>query len=171
MFVRKASNMRKLLSFLKKKSDLPDVVVLTGMRHSGASIFAKHLVDAGVACPGDLIPASRENPTDRWQAREVAQLNDQAFAMLGMDWQNHRKITNAEQAEVLTSFAREAAGVLASLKNQAQGRPFIINDSRLCRLMPLWMEAIEWLDLRAHYVATVRAPEAVAHSLFRPGFG
>lgn len=168
MFIRKASNMRNLLSFLGKKTDLPDVVVLTGMRHSGASIFAKHLVDAGVACPGDLIPASRENPTDRWQAREVAQLNDQAFAMLGMDWQNHRKITNAEQEEVLTSFARDAARVLALLKNQAQDGPFIINDSRFCRLMPLWIEAIELLDLRAHYVATVRAPQAVAHSLFRP---
>jgi|GEM_PF-683224 len=144
-----------------------DLVLLTGMHRSGTSFLAKRLADAGLAFPGDLLPANEDNPEGYWEARDVVQLNNQILKSIGSDWRDHRAILDHIMEQLVADFTPAAAACLSALSQQVTQRPIVIKDPRLCRLLPIWSAAAEQLRWRTLTAATVRNAEGVARSLFR----
>lgn len=145
----------------------PQLFLLTGMHRSGTSLLAKRVAEAGLEFPGDLLLANEDNPEGYWEAREIVDLNNQAFQSLGMDWRDHGEITPQNMRRLIQQFAPRAIELLERFSESCGGRAFAIKDPRLCRLLPIWRNAAETLGFEIECIVAVRRAEEVAHSLFR----
>ena len=144
-----------------------DVVFLTGMHRSGTSFLAKRFADGGLCFPGDLLPANEDNPEGYWEARDVVRFNNEILKGAGLSWRHHNPIADDQMGILVRTHVANAADILSELRAHSSGRTLAIKDPRLCRLLPIWTAAAERLGLTARTVATLRAPDAVAQSLFR----
>lgn len=143
------------------------ILFLTGMHRSGTSFLAKRYRDAGLAFPGNLLPANEDNPEGYWEARECVSLNNEMLSSLGLDWKSIQPLDEAALARLIARYADRASECLLQLAGEAGAARFAVKDPRFCRLLPVWQAACEQTGLAPTLVATRRPAADVARSLFR----
>ena len=126
-----------------------DAILLMGMSRSGTSLCARLLNLLGAALPAELIGPRDSNPLGHWEPARLVALNDRILAKLGRTWDDPRPLPDG-WAE--TRLAREAVQAIAGRieRDYADAPLPLIKDPRLCRLAPLYLAALETLDIR-HY--------------------
>ena len=142
-------------------------LILFGMHKSGLSVLAGCLNLLGVNFAKSFIPA---NPTGFFENRDIVLWHDIFLRDLGCKWDMvgslpsgwlKRKAAQDIRRKILTFVERNFSGEEC----------LAINDPRLCRLIPLWMDVFKQTHIEPCFVLMVRHPFEVARSLEkRDGF-
>ncbi|MCA0425520.1 MAG: hypothetical protein LCH61_19805, partial [Proteobacteria bacterium] len=149
----------------KTKFDGPrSILLIAGMHRSGTSALTRILNLQGISLPGDLLDAAVDNPTGFWENKRIIDFHTRFFEGFGV----HSEDMLALPKDWLSSAnARSAIEELRGIISEEYAAyPIsVVKDPRICRLLPLWYEALEPLGLEAKTVLPVRYPFDVAASL------
>jgi len=111
------------------------------MHRSGTSAFAGSLAKAGLFAGKsfDLLPAANDNPHGFFERFDVTDFNNELLAELGGAWDNPpSRLAVIEHAPLWQDRAEE---ILETMAKEADGRPLVIKDPRMCLLLPVWLTA------------------------------
>ena len=116
------------------------------MSRSGTSLIAQILHTLGATLPDDVIGPDRGNPAGHWEPRALVEINDQILSHVGLAWDDPRPLPDGWVCSL------EAHGFALRIKAQierdyAGSRLLLIKDPRLCRLLPLYCDALDMLDI------------------------
>lgn len=148
----------------------PQALIILGMHRSGTSALAGTLVKLGALAPRTLIPATRNNPKGFWESTELMNFHDRLLALGGSQWNDWSRF-DVDRMDAIK--VRDVVAELSQLLSNEFGdaRLMLIKDPRMCRLFPIWEQALEGLGVSPRVVIPFRHPEEVARSLIaRNGF-
>jgi len=149
----------------RAKTDSTGILIL-GMHRSGTSALARVANLLGAALGERLMPAGKGNESGHWESLAVYEAHEQLLTALGRRWDDFREmpvdwIAHPQAQQCANSIRRFVADELA-------GEPlWAVKEPRLCRLLPLWPQALSGLPVRLTAVIMVRNPLEVAASLAR----
>ncbi len=141
-------------------------ILILGMHRSGTSAVSRVLGFLGATLPRTLQPAGHGNPTGHWEPARLVELNDSLLAQMGSAWHDVRPLALERLTPELRSLHVDR---IASLIEEEYGGTalMVLKDPRLCRLLPLYHEALDRLGIRAAHLLVTRHPAGVADSLRR----
>ena len=155
---------------MKSMRDLPRAggrrtcVIVCGMHRTGTSAIARTVNLLGADIATDLIAPGADNIRGYWESNGVVQIHEQLLDDLGSssadplaladDWMN-------------TSSARLARERLAELIQSefADSSLFVVKDPRISKLLPLWVDLLDAIEVDIVVILTFRNPLEVAASL------
>lgn len=142
-------------------------IVVAGMHRSGTSALTRTIGLLGADLPADPIPGKEgDNRLGYWESSAVVAVNREAHASAGSSWKDWTPMPQGWwESPVKDGFLDRA---VAALEEAFAGSPFfVLKEPRICRLLPLWIEALERVGARQVVVMPVRHPLEVAASLDR----
>jgi hypothetical protein len=139
-------------------------ILVVGMSRSGTSLMTHILHTLGATLPDDLIGPGRGNPFGHWEPRALVDINSQILAHLGLAWEDARPLPGTWfRSGEAHDFALR---IMVQIEQDYTGSQLLlIKDPRLCRLLPLYLEALDMLDIEATVVLQVRPVAQIARSL------
>ncbi|MBY0432080.1 MAG: glycosyltransferase [Rhodospirillales bacterium] len=154
-----------------------NVLVMVGMHNSGTSLVANMAHELGVALGPRVLTrdsyAPGEQPKyDYWEHADITACQDRLMEAIDRHWRTSKGAT-AIDATLWTSpaiapFRAElAAAIRRELTETGAQALWGVKDPRTVRLLPLWRQVFEELQLAPLYVVCTRAPGAVARSFAR----
>ena len=150
----------------KKPSSRGTAMVVFGMHRSGTSILTRVLNAHGCALSSQLLGANPSNPSGHWESSVAIAINDQLLADLGRSWDDLRELPHDWMQRSEARAAKDKIRILLDGDFRSE-RLWAIKEPRMCRLAPLWIEAIAELGFEVKAVIAVRHPREVALSLLR----
>jgi len=147
-----------------------------GMHRSGTSALSGSLSLLGYGLPATLAPADQSNRQGYFESKALWDVNDELLAKIGSGWNDWTPVDlSTLPASLYQSSLKRATDILRAEYKHCDG-PMILKDPRMCRLMPLWLDALARVGFAPHVVHTHRHPLEVAASLHRrdgydPAFG
>ena len=142
----------------------PIGIVVLGMHRSGTSLLTRVLNLLGCALPKNLLGAHESNPRGHWESLDAIEINDTLLSALGRRWDDVRELPDDWLDREETENARQR--IRSLLEREFSSQPmWVLKEPRLCRLAPLWLEAIAALDMDARVIVPVRHPLEVSQSL------
>ncbi|WP_405402783.1 hypothetical protein [Paracoccus sp. Ld10] len=133
-------------------------MIVLGMHGSGTSALAGVLGHLGAALPPDM------NAEGFLESNRIIGLNDRLLAQAGLTWWDPRRFPAAWfDTPETASLLNEAVAALRA--DYGDAPLFIINDPRICRLLPFWRAALDRVGAQVKVVYTHRRPWDVAASL------
>ena len=147
------------------RQDKRVAILVAGMHRSGTSFVTRLLSFVGCDLPATLMrPHPDNNEAGFWESQPIADLNDEALASAGSAWNDWRAFDSDWYGSPVAGQFRERAQ--AVLREQfGDSRLFVLKDSRICRLMPFWIEAIRAIGAEPLIISPIRNPLDVAASL------
>ncbi|MFN3354262.1 MAG: sulfotransferase family protein, partial [Brevundimonas sp.] len=141
-------------------------LVVLGMHRSGTSSVAGALCKLGAAPPKTLMPEHPDNPKGYWESLSVVGANEELLASGGSFWSDWRPF---ETPGPRSAVRRERIDRLAAvIRDEFDDAPLIVlKDPRICRIFPLWRDALDRSGYVALPILPLRHPLEVAASLKR----
>jgi hypothetical protein len=139
-------------------------ILVLGMHRSGTSAATRILNILGAHLGTDLLTPQADNKKGFWEHVDAIAIHERLLSALGRNWHDVREMPAGWMEH---PAAREAVDEIVELiKRDMQGmRLWAVKDPRMCRLAPLWIEALERLRVRTTALIVVREPYEVARSL------
>lgn len=139
-------------------------LLVLGMHRSGTSALTRVLNLLGAALPKTLMGAGKGNETGHWESERLVAYHDTLLAELGSRWDDWQpldlsRLTAKRRAEVRA----EIAALLAAEYGDAP--LIVVKDPRICRFVPLFLEALDDAGFTTRVVLTIRNPLEVTASL------
>ena len=142
-------------------------VIVAGMHRSGTSLVAATLVEVGLHPPGELMPAHPvDNPGGYFESREAVRINNRFLESLGQTWASPQPLPSGSFDSAGADRSRDEICAFLDARRAAPAG-VLLKDPRLCRLLPLWEEALARRFDPLVVVRVVRRADAVHQSLAR----
>jgi hypothetical protein len=144
-------------------------ILVLGMSRSGTSLMTRLCNLAGATLPTDLIGSGFGNPLGHWEPTSLVALNEEILAALDRRWDDARPVPGAwfRSRQAHPYLARLCDAVARCCGSAALS---VIKDPRISRLLPLYLSALDALDVEPLIVLQVRSPLEVIQSLvYRDG--
>jgi hypothetical protein len=139
-------------------------VLVLGMSRSGTSVLAHVLQAMGGVLPHDLMGAGHGNPLGHFEPVGLVALNDRILASLDRRWDDPRPMPDRWfRSRTAHQFLQRIAGQIARSYDDAP--LLVIKDPRLCRLLPLYLDALDMLDIEPLVILQMRPVAEVVQSL------
>ncbi|MFC5437002.1 glycosyltransferase [Rhodanobacter umsongensis] len=147
-----------------QRSARRQALLVIGMHRSGTSALTRLLNLHGVTLGSDLLQAAADNETGFWENRHIVRFHERLLAELGSSWDDPRELREGwlEQLQA-AGFLDELMALIAGEFGDAP--IWAVKDPRLCRLLPLWLMALEKLGIEAKLIFAIRHPGEVVGSL------
>ncbi len=148
-----------------------NVICVLGMHRSGTSAVAGTLWRLGIELGANLVPGKiGVNDRGFWEHDDVVDINQRLFEALEHSWDDVRPLTEGWwRSGTALRFRDEIVAMLR--RNFGAAALWGVKDPRLCRLLPLWLEALRELEIAPRFIHVYRHPVEVAKSLAtRDGF-
>ena len=152
-------------------SQRTSAILVAGMHRTGTSAMTRVLALLGVDLPRRLVPGvPNDNDLGFWESVPVAQAHDRFLASIGSAWDDVSPLPKSVFASAKAdAFVGELDEILRA--EYGDSSLFVVKDPRMCRLLPLWIAALDRFGARPSFVITTRNPLEVAGSLkARDGF-
>lgn len=135
------------------------------MHRSGTSAFSRVANLLGVALGPSLIAPAPDNPSGFWEHKEIVEINERLFYLLGRHWTRYLTPLpdNWWLRHDIRPFQQTLVGLLR--RDFSESPVWGLKDPRLCRLLPLWRRVFEEIDCQFYFLHIVRNPLEVADSL------
>jgi len=141
---------------------IQDCVLVLGMHRSGTSALAGVLSLLGCATPASLIRGDANNEKGYFESNAIGRLSDAILDELGSAWDDWLPLELGGSAREFHTRIRQ------TLRDDFAEAPlFVLKEPRMCRMVPLWLKALEEAGCKTHVVHTHRNPQEVAGSLER----
>jgi hypothetical protein len=139
-------------------------ILVLGAHRSGTSAVARVINLLGAALPGPLLEPTEANPTGYWEPHEIVALHDEMLASAGQTWHDVSAMPSTWfRSDAAHAFRRR---IVDNLRGHLDAAPlFVVKDPRICRFVPLWLEALAELGAEPLFVLPIRNPIEVAGSL------
>lgn len=149
----------------RRKSTKRTAVVVLSMHRSGTSALTRVLGLLGCTLPRTLVaPRKNDNDAGFWESQAVVDVNAGICESAGSNWNDWIPLSQEWlSSPVKGGFVDQAHEVLE--QEFGDSRLFVLKDPRLCRLMPVWAEALDRFGARSLFVLPVRNPLEVSASL------
>lgn len=162
------------LNMDETKAKLPSgrgCVIVAGMHRSGTSVVTRVVSLLGYTLPSNLISPHPCNPKGYWESQEIVNINREILVSAGAmleEWRGDewRAFDTRWYASADAKPFRERAQAVLS-KEFGDSRLYVLKDSRICRLLPFWIEALKSFGTTPFVVCPIRNPLDVAESLER----
>src|SRR5581483_5957853 len=146
------------------------IVVVLGMHRSGTSLLANLLNLLGVDLGENLLAADGNNPAGYWEQNQIILSQDALLEQLGRRWIGLAGTvpfpTDWWKLPAIRPFKEQLSGIVRAEIAQAKGL-WGFKDPRTSRLLPLWQEIFQELNLEPVYLLSVREPSAVVESVMK----
>ncbi|WP_448244566.1 sulfotransferase family protein [Pseudoxanthomonas mexicana] len=129
-------------------------------------MLTRSLMGHGCALSEHLLGANFSNPSGHWESAVAIEINDELLKSLGRTWDDLRDLPAGWQARAESQEAKQRIKILIE-RDFKNSRLWAIKEPRMCRLAPLWIEAIEELGFDVRVVLAMRPVTEVALSLLR----
>lgn len=142
----------------------PTAILIVGMHRSGTSALAGLVAKLGVPLGDHLLAPGSDNPKGYWEHKGVVALHERLLSRLGSRWDDVRALP---EGWIESEPAREASLAIDELISRDFSGTFVwaVKDPRLCRVLPLWAEALRKRGIRPVVLFTVRRPSEVSASI------
>jgi len=139
-----------------------------GMHHSGASALSGVLSCFGLGNRADRT-SSRDSTSKRDYGNNLAyQLNQRIFEETGSSWNDSNFNIKKIDSSNIQKYISEAIRIIESEYEKYEH--FVVNDSRLCSLLPLWEPACVKLGITIKVIIPYQNPLEVSKS-FEENYG
>ena len=139
------------------------VVVVAGVRHSGASAVARLLAALGLRLPETAMGPTADNEPGG-ESAVLHALHEELLTAAGSTWDDVSPFPGAWQRSPSADAFRTR--LVAALEAEYPGaEPFIIQAPHVCRLIPFWLTVLDEFGVSPSFVIPVRNPLDVATSL------
>jgi hypothetical protein len=144
----------------------PRALAVVGMHRGGTATVARCLSLLGASLPRTPLPRERDGEIQWAGSAPIVDLHEELLASVGSSWDDVLPFPepwygSPEAAECRRRMVRVVDAEYAG------SQLFVVNDPRICRLIPFWVGVLDDLDLRPAFVLPIRHPFGVAHSLER----
>lgn len=139
-------------------------ILVLGMHRSGTSATTRILNILGAHLGSQLLAPQADNKKGFWEHVEAVDIHERLLSALDRNWHDMREMPAGWLTHPATRLATDEIVELIR-RDMCGTRLWAIKDPRMCRLAPLWLEALERLGMRAVAVMVVREPLEVAKSL------
>lgn len=139
-------------------------IAVVGMHRSGTSAMTRVLNLLGVDLGKRLLPPGRGNRLGHWEHQDVVDLHENLLHELDMTWDETRPMPEGWQTSAAAQTAVDNITELVTRDFLDSGL-WAVKDPRLCRLLPLWTEALTRLGIELRVLFVMRHPAEVAGSL------
>lgn len=141
-------------------------ILVLGMHRSGTSAVTRMMNFLGADLATGLMPPAADNPRGFWESRELMEIHDELLATGGSRWDDWQPFSLPNQTSEFKSAIRSR--LVDFLQREfASSQLFVIKDPRICRFVPIWLEALRSFSAQPLAVIPVRHPFDVAHSLLQ----
>jgi hypothetical protein len=139
-------------------------ILVCGMHRCGTSALTRVLNLMGAALPENVVPAALGNERGHWEPKEAVSLHDE---MLHMMRTGVNALENGDDDWLISSASRQFKDRIKSIvvDEYANHPLFVVKDPRLSLLLPLWIAALNELDIAHRVILSFRTPLEVAESL------
>ena len=145
-------------------SSRKSAILVAGMHRSGTSAVSRILSLLGCDLPRTLSAVAPDNPRGFWESVAVRELNDAVLASGGSAWDDWEVFDPRwYESPVVAGYRDRVRAALA--EEFGDSRLFVLKDPRICRLLPLWLDALDRFGAEPFIVVPVRNPLDVAMSL------
>jgi GT2 family glycosyltransferase len=146
-------------------------LLVAGMHRTGTSAVTRVLSLLGIDLPRHLAPGiPNNNDLGFWESAPITEAHNRFLASIGSAWDDVSPIASSVFASAKADTFIEELGELLRAE-YGDSSLFVVKDPRLCRLVPMWLVALERFGARPSFVITTRNPLEVAGSLkARDGF-
>jgi hypothetical protein len=144
------------------------VIVVLGMPRSGTSLLANMIHVMGVNLGNNMVKANENNPEGYWENADISQLQQQILERPNLFEVPTNSLLPVPPQSARSSEFKIAKQQLVELVARELGQvPGLwgFKDARTTRLLPIWKEVFEALDLEPVYLLSLRNPLAVAASM------
>jgi hypothetical protein len=139
-------------------------ILVVGMSRSGTSLLTNVLHTLGAALPHDLMGAAHGNPIGHFEPQALVALNDDILHSLDRSWDDPRPIPPGWfRSRPAYAFLQRIIAQIRSSYDDAS--LLVIKDPRLCRLLPLYVSALDVLDIEPLVILQMRPVAEVVQSL------
>jgi hypothetical protein len=140
--------------------------VVLGMHRSGTSAVTRVLSILGAALPRHVIGAGPGNETGHWEPKKLVDFHDKLLAELDSAWHDW---TSLDVSRLTAQRREEIKTRIAEIINDEYSGAslMVVKDPRICRFVPLFIEALTDAGIRPECVLVFRNPLEVAQSLKR----
>jgi hypothetical protein len=139
-------------------------LLVLGMSRSGTSVLTHVLHVLGATLPNDMLGAGPGNPLGHFESRALIELNDEILKSLDRRWDDPRPIPPRWfRSPDSYRFMRRIADQIR--QDYGDAPILVIKDPRLCRLAPLYFDALDVMDIEPLVVLQMRPVAEVARSL------
>jgi GT2 family glycosyltransferase len=146
------------------EKNVSDVVVILGTHYSGTSAVAGVLTRLGGTLPRTLVLPHAEDRQGSAKSARLTEFHDELLASAGTDWQDWRRFNpewhNSSTSRMFKQRAKELFNAEFDAAHLA-----VVEDPRICRFVPFWLEVFGDANAAAHIVIPVRSPLDAARSL------
>ncbi len=138
--------------------------LVLGMHRGGTSAVAGTLNRLGLSLPTELMKPNPLNPRGYFESWDLVRLDNRILHAAATGWDDWSPIADAWFNQ--TAADGFADQIVAFLKREfAVATGFVIKDPRMCRLVPVWLDALGRFGTKPWTVLPIRHPDAVARSL------
>jgi hypothetical protein len=139
-------------------------IIVAGMHRSGTSAVAGVLSLLGAGFGKDMIGPSHDNKKGFFENNNISRTNDLIMQSLGSPWDSLTPFPGDWwKNSSSVPFNRRLTDIV---NNEFEDEfVFAIKDPRICRLLPLWKDVLESLEIEFSFIIPVRSPVEVAKSL------
>jgi hypothetical protein len=139
-------------------------VVVAGMHRSGTSALVRVLALLGLDLPQTPYPTRPDNPLGYWESLPVVEAHEEFLAAVGSSFDDFSAFGDGA---LRGPAARALEDRLVEVLGHEYGTSpqFVVKDPRICRLIPVWIAALERFGAVPRFVLPVRNPLEVAASL------
>lgn len=139
-------------------------ILVLGMHRSGTSAMTRVLNLLGAELGDHLLGPGFSNEQGFWEHLDAYRINDQLLTSLGMSWDDPRRLPENWTGTAHYTRALQAIAQVLS-RDFGQSRMWAVKDPRICRLVPLWCDALKQMKVRPIAVFALRHPDEIAGSL------
>ncbi|GGY14368.1 hypothetical protein GCM10008098_01440 [Rhodanobacter panaciterrae] len=139
-------------------------ILVAGMHRSGTSALTGALNVLGISLGEHLLAPGEDNPKGYWEHQGAVEIHERLLVALERRWDDVRPLP----AGWLTSDAAQMAlaEISEMVSREFAGAPvWAVKDPRICRFLPLWIEALRTLGIRPVVLFAARRPSEVAASI------
>ena len=137
-------------------------IFVLGMHRTGTSAMTGLLTLAGASAGRDLLPPNNANPKGFFENVKVVGLNNKILKLLDSAWDDMRPLP--PDWWKAAQFAGCEQDIRDLLVSEFNGVLPVIKDPRLCKTLPLWLQAMTALGGKPLFVLCARSPAAVVQS-------
>jgi hypothetical protein len=139
-------------------------ILVLGMHRSGTSAATRVLNFLGADLGPNLLAPGFSNDLGFWEHLDAYKINDSLLHGLGRSWNDVRPLPDLWTGS--PQYARALHDIVEVLKRDfGHSRLWAVKDPRLCRLVPLWREALDQTGVEKAAIIVLRHPSEVAESL------
>lgn len=142
----------------------PVALLVLGMHRSGTSATTRVLSLLGAATGPYKVVCTPHNQRGNWENLRMRMMNDDLLGKLGRTWHDPRPMPPEWRRQ--PCYAEALSSLCAAIREDFADAPlWVVKDPRMCRLLPLWRDAFDALDIDARVLLVARRPSEVMASI------